>query len=262
MMQPSHHRRSVRPSHRFDLRPSPRHHPLMQRSIHQHPLLFTAAQQLVDASVERWLKGVRDQGNQGSCSGQSTAAARDVLFGSANGKLIPEQRAAAYCYGRARMGEGTWPRDSGACLADEYAVLQGFGCCGESDMPYEDWDPAEPIPAIADVDALPFRIKDAGTVDLDDPQKVLQVLAAGIPVSIGIPVYESYEDVGPDGVLPIPDQNKEALLGGHANLIVASDVKRKLWKSLNSWGVDWGDHGFCYIPWRDYPWMEAVAGIV
>ena len=89
-----------------------------------------------------------------------------------------------------------------------------------------------------------------------DRGSIEAVIAAGQPIAISMPVYESFEDVGQDGVLSIPNPSTEALLGGHGILILAYDEKGMT--GANQWGTTWGDKGFFHMPWGyETIWWEA-----
>ena len=246
---------------KYNMRPSPLLHSILGRvSKVGMPLRTATPTGIIDYRC--WLPWVRDQGTEGSCTGQATSGWEDVFFGLCNKEIIPEKRSAAYLYARTRIAEGTFPRDSGACMADEFAVLQSFGVCGEQDMPYDDSNPGEPVPNIADADAASFRCGQPATVDLSDVAKVHAVLASGMPIGIAIPVYESFENTGSDGMVAVPDTSKEAMLGGHGLLILGADFDKKVFIVANSWGVNWGDKGFCYIPFAYTPLVwEAWTAI-
>jgi C1A family cysteine protease len=47
------------------------------------------------------------------------------------------------------------------------------------------------------------------------------------------------------------------LYGGHAICFVGYDSKKKLIKFKNSWGTNWGDNGYGYLPYNyinDFCW--------
>jgi len=80
---------------------------------------------------------------------------------------------------------------------------------------------------------------------------------------MGMDVYESFEskEVQKTGIMPMP-QKGESKLGGHAVLVVGY---REIVRSYgliakhqvrighlivrNSWGSDWGDKGYFYMPY-------------
>ena len=56
-------------------------------------------------------------------------------------------------------------------------------------------------------------------------------------------------------MVPMPDPS-EKMIGGHAMLIVGSTDTHFIVR--NSWGAEWGDNGYCYIP-LDYLTDENLA---
>ena len=81
------------------------------------------------------------------------------------------------------------------------------------------------------------------------------------PVPIGIMVYKSFLDVSANGIVPKVNQETEKYYGGHCILIVGwTRIGRKnYWVVQNSWGTDWGDNGYCYIPFDYNAIVEMYA---
>ena len=75
----------------------------------------------------------------------------------------------------------------------------------------------------------------------------------------GIPIFDSVYDVKSDGVIQY-DPNKDTKnYGGHCILITGwkTDKDGKLWwRCLNSWGPDYGDGGYFWMP-ESYPLVES-----
>ena len=63
-------------------------------------------------------------------------------------------------------------------------------------------------------------------------------------------VYESLcnPKVIQTGMLPDP-ASKETLIGELAFCLVDYDDDKKLFKFKHSWGTEWGEHGYGYIPY-------------
>ena len=78
-----------------------------------------------------------------------------------------------------------------------------------------------------------------------------QVLAQGFDIIFGFAVYASFESqaVAKSGIMPMPEK-KEKDLGGHAVLIVGYDRTKKMFIVRNSWGAEWGDKGYFYMPYE------------
>jgi C1A family cysteine protease len=69
-------------------------------------------------------------------------------------------------------------------------------------------------------------------------------------------VYDSFSSVGNDGLMVMPDVTREYLRGGHAVCMVGYDDKIKFKDGKmggfivrNSWGENWGDNGYFYMPY-------------
>lgn len=77
------------------------------------------------------------------------------------------------------------------------------------------------------------------------PDHIHNALQAGLPVAFGMTLYESFLATGSDGLVPVPDLS-ESVLGGHSMTIEGYDAGTFI--VANSWGTDWGDWGYCYIP--------------
>jgi hypothetical protein len=235
--------------HRYGLRPSPANHPLVVNAMEEQRFLEgleTAPLPPPPSEfLSGWFPGIRNQGQEGACTGFATAGFREVLWGTENKATIGFRLAPAYLYARARMAEGSFPADNGATMADEFACLQAYGVCPEVDLPY-DQDPKEAPTAVADGAAVEFRIKQPLMVKAD-PLAIKSVLASDYPIGIAIPVYQSFENVGADGKLTLPDTKKEAFLGGHGVLLVGYNEWGMM--GVNQWGTGWGQNGFMYFPW-------------
>ena len=57
------------------------------------------------------------------------------------------------------------------------------------------------------------------------------------------------------GVLPVPARH-DRLLGGHAVLAVGYDHAQRRIIFRNSWGPEWGDNGYGYLP---YAFLRSSA---
>lgn len=82
-------------------------------------------------------------------------------------------------------------------------------------------------------------------------------------VLIGIPVYDSFINVGRDGIVHY-DKNRDTYNhGGHAQLLIGwKYIGTTLhWIAVNSWGEDWGDNGISYLP-ESYPWCDNAYTVL
>ncbi len=241
--------------HRYHYRPPPANHPLLKtaRSLAVTP--GTVLPSLVDQRPV--CLPIRNQLQEGCCSGFATGALRESLHCLAAGALLGEPLSPAYLYARTRMLEGTFPNDVGATLADEMTTLVNYGVCPESVLPYSGNAAEGPTPA-ADVAAVPFRIAAAvrvGFGSMNSIDAVRYALAvAGTPVVFGMAISASFETTGSDGLVPLPGPAEvDKPLGGHAMLCVGYDDTKQRLIVRNSWGESFGDKGYFYIPYALVP---------
>jgi C1A family cysteine protease len=193
---------------------------------------------------------VYDQGLLGSCTAHAIAGAVEFALG--------HQRAAdvftpsrLFIYYNERVIEGTVDEDAGAMLRDGIKSVARLGAPHEGLWPYViarfRTRPAPPVyeDGLKHQALLYRRV----TQTLD---QMKGCLAAGFPFIFGFAVYESFENdaVRRSGRVPLPDA-RESLLGGHAVVAVGYDDAASRFIVRNSWGADWGDHGYCTMPY-DY----------
>lgn len=192
---------------------------------------------------------VLDQGSLGSCVSNSLANVFKYLLSKDNvsGEKFSPARLLIYYDGREL--ENTVNSDSGLTVADGCKVLHQFGACAEHEWPYDIAKFTVEPPLEARVNATHRK----AVKYMEVPQSVNQIkgaLALGLPVTIGISVYESFESdaVAKTGTVPMPGNN-EANLGGHCVTIWGADDHAQLFTLQNSWGTDWGDGGFFTLPY-------------
>jgi C1A family cysteine protease len=114
-------------------------------------------------------------------------------------------------------------------------------------LPYQPGKYAERPPAAVE-QAQRFRIAEASPVSSISDLK--RALVQNGPAVAGIALYTSATsgDVSKTGVIPLPKE-KEQMVGGHAIVIVGYDDQASRVKFVNSWGSNWGEEGFGYLPY-------------
>jgi C1A family cysteine protease len=200
---------------------------------------------------------VRDQLNIGSCTGFALATGfRECLLRQIRAQTVLSP---LWLYFEERKREHSIRRDRGARLRDGMRVLAGMGCAPESDWPYDPAKFATVPPYQAMLDAVPNKIgayyRVNGLIELK------QALALKHPVVIGIEVWSSFDsdDVARTGIVPLPNQNAEEMLGGHALCVVGYDDGTARLTVKNSWGTSWGAAGYCYLP---YGYMDPAQNLL
>jgi C1A family cysteine protease len=192
---------------------------------------------------------VRDQGNLGSCVGFAAATGmREFLENTAKQSLTV--MSPLFLYYQCRVIEGTVGEDVGAEPRDVMKVLVGQGCAPEADWPYVISKFTKAPSAQAVKNAKTYTV--ASYHRLANLDEALDCLAGGSGLVIGFDVYASFEDIGANGDMPMP-QSGEQLLGGHAVFVVGYKLDPTCPGGgylivKNSWGAGWGDHGYFYMP--------------
>jgi C1A family cysteine protease len=184
----------------------------------------------------------------GSCTGNAIAGA--VQFERKKQHLTPDfVPSRLFIYYNERVIEGSVDNDSGAQIRDGIKVVNKLGVPPEKDWPYHIAKFAEKPPAKAFTDALKDRAVSYSRVT----QSLTQMkgcLASGYPFVFGFTVYDSFESekVAKSGTVPMPASG-ESVLGGHAVMAVGYDESHHRFIVRNSWGDDWGQHGYFTMPY-------------
>jgi C1A family cysteine protease len=249
-----------RATHLYHYRPPPSDHPLLLMA----PLSPRAADPATlppAVDLRNLCLPIRDQGQEGACSGFAAAAFREVCHAIATENLLPNWLSPAYIYAKTRMDNHTFPGDGGASLADEFTTLMNWGVCPESFIPFNQ-DPTAAPSSAAEMAALPFRIQQALQIKPIEPVAVKSSLAGKQAVAIGFYIFESFDNPDPNGVVAIPNPNTEKLLGGHAVLVCGYDDAKSWWVVRNQQGPTWADQGYCYMPYGyESFWSETWTAI-
>lgn len=195
-----------------------------------------------------------DQGQTGSCTGQSTAKVlelRRVLEGHSPLKAHPSQ---FFLYANARLKEGSLTEDSGATIRDVAIAATEDGFCDNivwssdvmSNLLVKPSDAAY-LAAKPEAGLKWTWIEQHGAA-LIPALKI--AIRNGDPVLFGIKVYESFESnaVAKTGKIPVPHY-WEQLLGGHAIAMIGWNDKIQCFEFANSWGSTWGDKGYGWLPY-------------
>jgi hypothetical protein len=208
----------------------------------------TASQKPAKTSVD-WSADMappRDSGQEGSVVGLSLAATLEFYIFKSTGSHVAIS--GRDIYNEVRAKTGSLDQDSGALIKDGIEFLQKTGAVEENAWPYRAGEYAKsPPPALAR--AKRYQITEAKPIATLDELKA--ALDSGPAIS-GITIYERFQsaNAAKSGIIPMP-KPKEMTVGGHAICIVGFDDKTKLLKFQNTWGKDWGDHGYGYLPY-DY----------
>jgi C1A family cysteine protease len=223
-------------------------------------LLFTASPVLAakplpkSADLRPGCPPVYDQGQVGSCTGNSIAGAFE--FTQKKQMLQDFMPSRLFIYYNERAIEHTTGQDAGAQIRDGIKTVAKQGVPPESDWPYsENMSLVTEKPnARAYADALQHRVISYHRISARTSATALNLmkscLADGYPFVFGFTVYSAFEgpEVAKTGILKMPTK-KEEVVGGHAVLCVGYDDKKKTVLVRNSWGTSWGLKGYFWMPY-------------
>lgn len=128
------------------------------------------------------------------------------------------------------------------------SALKKYGVCREDLWPYipEKFN-IEPT-AECYADALPRAIPEYRRIE--DLVGMVEVLNTDTPVVFGMMLYPGFMRLDKNhATVQIPAAN-ETDIGAHAMSMVGYDADKKLFLAKNSFGTDWGDNGYCWIPFE------------
>ena len=213
---------------------------------YKYQIVSTTAVNRVD--LRPYCSTIENQGQLGSCTGNAVAGAIEYLDKKNN---KPTDVSRLYIYYYERLLEGTVNYDSGAYIRDGIKATYTYGAPLESLWPYN----------ISKYKIKPsdVAIADAAKRKVTLYERVLNfdgcinALTNGFPVIVGFYVYSSFESGNwwyTTGNMPYPNVAKETLLGGHAVLLVGYDKTNNCFIARNSWGTNWGDKGYFYMPFQ------------
>jgi len=197
--------------------------------------------------LRKYLSLVVDHSGVASCSVDAIASAYEYLL--QRHYQIEISLSHWFIYYNARAALDNPVEDMGTSLKQAIASLQKYGACGVevyADQPgiINEKPPESVYQAI-----LPYvlELPVAVATNLDSFKFHL---AAGYPVAFGLEIFASFGDVAEDGLVVLPDLERELHLGSHALLAVGYSDLDEVVIARNAWGVHWGDRGYCYLPYE------------
>lgn len=198
--------------------------------------------------MREWDSVIEDQGDLGSCQGNSITNAYELQVRF----LYPDkfvELSRLFVYYNSRLLDNSELEDVGAYIRDGMKAVQKYGICTELLWPYDVKKFAVKPTDECYVDALTRTITSYQSLTTID--EVLNALNNNKPVVIGITVYDSFNQVTKfDPIITSPKSTELDTGGGHAMTIVGYSIPKKQLLVKNSFGKDWGDNGYAWLPFE------------
>ncbi len=219
------------------------------------------------ASVDlrRWCSPIEDQGQIGACTAHAAAALIEYYERRAFGTYLDISRLFLY---KATRNLLNWTGDTGAYLRTTMEAMVLFGVPPEEYFPYD--------PANVDVEPSAFcysfaqnyqtltyfRLDAARTTRPELLREIKMNLHRGVPAMFGFTVFGSISSASRTGRIPFPVRT-DRREGGHAVAAIGYDDQMVIRHPFadqetrgailirNSWGREWGEEGYGWLPY-DY----------
>lgn len=229
----------------------------LQNDVSEHALQEDyVAHDPVGKSIDlrKFFSEVRDQGEEGACASFAAVSVFEYFqhrYGfSENYDMSP-----AFAYYNARTRNGNEALGTGSSISDNIESMHEHGLCHEDKWKYSaeniDLKPSEE----AYNDAKAQSVTEALNVRIDgNPEETLRTMKSalcdGYPIMISLRVYDSFS--APKGFVPHPTEEELKSSSGntrHALVLCGYSDEHRFFIARNSWGKQFGDKGYCYIPY-------------
>lgn len=189
---------------------------------------------------------IEDQEDIGSCTAQAGVGLVEYIELNQFGEYLDASRLFLYKVTR-NLLELTG--DTGAYMRSTLKALRLFGTVPESYLPYVTSKFDEEPPAFCYSFARNYQI--LSYYRLQTLAEIKSVLEMGLPVAFGFTVFRSMfaGDVEETGKIPFPSKY-DSVAGGHAVVAVGFNDGENYVIIRNSWGINWGDNGYGYLPYK------------
>lgn len=206
--------------------------------------------------LRKFFSAVRNQKHLGSCTSFATAAMYEALMNKNSLSDTKNSMSPAYLYYYSNVEKGR--PSGGSNFYEQLEVLGKHGVCHEDLYAYNPDNPSIRPSQAADDDASAHRVLKAKQIPLSNDTNRMDsinknhhiltcALTEGYPVGISLKLYDNF---GKNGAIVLHPEDSTDIKedGWHAMVIVGYSEENGFYIVRNSWGEDFGDSGYCYIP--------------
>ena len=207
-----------------------------------------------EVDLREYVDQVYSQGSLNSCTANAVCAAYQLDLkkqAEADSDYTDFDPSRLFLYYNTRARKNQAKKNAGASLRDTIKALNTCGVCEESDWPYDTNKFRKKPTHQCYSDAEGNDLRHYKRLNHTDIHQLRACLKEKNPFVFGFEVYRSFHEAEEDGEMPMPTDRelRRDPLGEHAVVAVGYDDEEQQVTVLNSWGEDWGDEGYFYMPY-------------
>lgn len=194
--------------------------------------------------LRQYFTEIKDQGNLGTCSVFSLVSIYEYILKKTNREHDLSERFVYYNV----LNDAGCIDDTGSSLYGVVESITKYGTCLEEFCKYDiaQYQLAPSVEAYTNAET--HKIKCAKNIKVNRTD-IMSALSEGYPIAISLKIYDSF-GINNNGFVfrPSDEEIEEGKYGNHAMVICGYSTDDKVYIVRNSWGKDFGDKGYCYIP--------------
>lgn len=222
------------------------------------------------ATFRLWTSGIKNQKNKNSCVAHACATLKETQEYYDTGDK--HKFSVGWIYGHR---DRTHYQGAGMIVREAFANLLTYGAVHESILPdnLEFKDIQTIIEERLNVcleAAKDYKIKSYAGIGPNEMNRVNAIKSAlyneHSPVVANYIVYDSFYDIDDTAIMPKPNKKSDMNYGGHAVALIGWTTigNKEYWVIQNSWGEEFGDNGYFYVPIgeeADYGFVEFWCSV-
>lgn len=189
---------------------------------------------------------IKNQGEMGACTAFALVSIFEYIL--KKNQQPDVDLSEQFVYFNSRKNEGSSNIDSGSSLSSIIDTMKKQGICQEHLFPYNPRGVDAEPPVEAFEDALSRKVVCAKAVN-KELHDIKSAVYEGYPVAVTLEIFNSFDPQ--KGFIRIPDEEeiRNEKSGAHTMVICGYNDEARYFVVRNSWGREFGDKGYCYIPY-------------